>query len=276
MVLELVGTVLELRPLRLGIALDLGAGGRRHGGAATHIQVELRCIVPATLLAAERMPTPTLSIDLSVLPSPQRAVWDDLVQVPRDFTLYGGTAIALQLGHRQSMDYDLFSSGLLAPRKLLDELPFLVSCEVLLQNVNTLTVLVHRDGPVQVSFFGLPRLRRVRVPQRAHSNGLAVASLLHLAATKVEVVQARAERKDYLDIDALLERTQLTLPDMLAAAAAVFGGRFNPQITLKALSHFADVSGGVPPDVQARLALAARRVDLDNLPHVVPILDVAP
>lgn len=222
------------------------------------------------------MPERALTIDLDVLPEPQRVLWDELGQVPRHFTLYGGTAIALQLGHRQSIDFDLFSFRPVDPRALRDQIAFLGLAETLLQDVNTLTVLVDRGGPVKVSFFGLPRLRRVHAPQRAHVNDLAVASLLDLGATKVEVIQARAEGKDYLDIDALLARTRLTLPEMLAAAVAVFGPQYNAQISLKALSHFADVSGGVPADVQERLALAARRVDLDLLPVIDPITEIEP
>lgn len=39
---------------------------------------------------------------LDILPSAQRRLWDELGATPPEFTLYGGTAIALQLGHRQS------------------------------------------------------------------------------------------------------------------------------------------------------------------------------
>ncbi len=50
----------------------------------------------------------------------------------------------------------------------------------------------------------LPRLKRVRPPEIAPDNQVAVASLLDLAGTKVAVVQQRAEAKDYLDIEAIL------------------------------------------------------------------------
>jgi hypothetical protein len=46
---------------------------------------------------------------LDILPSAQRSLWPHLVQVPCHFVLYGGTAIALCLGHRQSVDFDFFS-----------------------------------------------------------------------------------------------------------------------------------------------------------------------
>ena len=66
-----------------------------------------------------------------------------------------------------------------------------------------------------------------------------MASRLDLAATKVAVVQQRAEQKDYLDLAALM-RAGVGLADMLGAAAALYGAQFNPLISLKALSYFGD------------------------------------
>ena len=52
---------------------------------------------------------------LDILPAPQRRLWDELVETPKEFALYGGTAIALQLGHRESVDFDFFGSRSLDP-----------------------------------------------------------------------------------------------------------------------------------------------------------------
>jgi len=46
---------------------------------------------------------------LDVLPEPQRKLWPELAGTPDHFILYGGTAIALRFGHRQSVDFDFFS-----------------------------------------------------------------------------------------------------------------------------------------------------------------------
>lgn len=47
---------------------------------------------------------------LDILPPDQLRLWQELEAVPADFILYGGTAIALRLAHRQSIDFDLFSA----------------------------------------------------------------------------------------------------------------------------------------------------------------------
>ena len=50
------------------------------------------------------------SPDLSILPPPQLRLWPELDTTPATFTLYGGTALALRLGHRTSVDFDFFSN----------------------------------------------------------------------------------------------------------------------------------------------------------------------
>jgi len=206
---------------------------------------------------------------LDILPKPQRRVWDELTAVPAEFVLYGGTAIALHLGHRQSVDFDFFGSRPFDPEQLAESVPFLVDATITHQERNTLSVLVHRGGPVKLSFFGLPRLPRLTRPHVAQGNGLKVASLLDLAGTKASVVQRRAEAKDYHDIDAILRDGRIDLPAALAAARAIYGARFNPEITLKALSYFGEGTlRRLPRPVKDRLAAAARKVDLDQIPTI--------
>ena len=61
---------------------------------------------------------------LDILPDSQRELWPELDAVPSDFVLYGGTALALQLGHRVSEDFDFFSSAGFDPDRLQSRLPF--------------------------------------------------------------------------------------------------------------------------------------------------------
>lgn len=132
-----------------------------------------------------------------------------------------------------------------------------------------MTAILDREGHVAVSFFGVPHLPRLFSPVVSSDNGLKIASLLDLAGTKASVVQVRPERKDYLDLDVLITKEGITLPMALTAAQALYGSSFNPQITLKALSYFEDGNlRHLPEDAKARLATAARDVDLDHLPDL--------
>ncbi|MBM5810673.1 MAG: nucleotidyl transferase AbiEii/AbiGii toxin family protein [Gammaproteobacteria bacterium] len=98
---------------------------------------------------------------------------------------------------------------------------------------------------------------------------LSVASLLDIAGSKAAVIQKRAEARDYIDIDALM-RNGVDLPTVLAAGRAMYGGQFNPLVTLKALSYFDDVPA-LAQDVRARLSAAVRAVELSDLPVMQPL-----
>jgi Nucleotidyl transferase AbiEii toxin, Type IV TA system len=67
---------------------------------------------------------------LDILPDSQRRLWPELDAIPSDFVLYGGTGLALQLGHRVSEDFDFFSSS------------------------SFLEAFVNRGGVVKVAFLG--------------------------------------------------------------------------------------------------------------------------
>ena len=178
---------------------------------------------------------------LECLPAGQRALWPELARVPSGlgFVLYGGTGLALRLGHRQSADFDFFTSESFSPRSLVQEVPWLPDAEPLQASPNTLTVLVRRGGPVRVAFFGGLHLGRVAEPQPTADGVVRVASLLDLAGTKAAVIQQRAEKKDYLDLAALLQ-AGISLEQAVGAAAALYRQQFNPMITLKALAYFGD------------------------------------
>jgi len=207
-----------------------------------------------------------------ILPPSQCRLWGELIEVPETFTLYGGTAIALQLGHRASVDFDFFSTASFTPDRLYASLPFLDGAEVLQSKPDTLTCLVDRGNPVQVSFFGLPRLGRVAEPLRAPDNGLKIAALVDLAGMKAATIPHRAEAKDYLDIAAILEAGATDLPTALAAASVIYGLQFNAQLTLKALCYFHDGDlPSIPQEARDRLVRAVAAVDLSRLPRLEPV-----
>ena len=91
---------------------------------------------------------------LDILPPAQLALWPELDATPEHFTLYGGTALALRLGHRNSVDFDFFSDAAFDTDTLARGVPYLVGAERVQAASHTLTCRVERGGPVLVSFFG--------------------------------------------------------------------------------------------------------------------------
>jgi hypothetical protein len=205
---------------------------------------------------------------LSILPGPQRRLWVELRSTPKAFVLYGGTALALRLGHRQSADFDFFSNEPFHAASLRDRISYLKHAEMSQFQDNTLTAIVDRDGPVKVSFFGSLGMKRVQDPDVVEENGIQVASMLDLLASKLKTIQMRAEARDYRDIAAVLG-SGLNLADGLAAAAGVFGKEFNGALSLKALTFFRDGDlPSLPTALQSRLTKAATEVNLKQLPLV--------
>jgi len=206
--------------------------------------------------------------NLGTLPQAQQTLWAELGGTPGGFVLYGGTALALRLGHRQSEDFDFFCNKAFDPSTLLDSVPYLKNAEIVQLQHNTLTAIVDREGPVKVSFFGAVGLNRVQDPDVIEATGIQVASIIDLAATKLKTVQQRAQARDYVDIAAILD-TGLHLAEALAAAEAIYRKGFNGALSLKALTFFED--GDLPhlsSAVRHRLREASISVDLRNLPHV--------
>jgi hypothetical protein len=180
----------------------------------------------------------TFAPRLEALGPAQRHLWSRLASTPPSFVLYGGTALALRLGHRASVDFDFFSSSSFQPDALERQVDYLGAAERLQSQRDTLVALVASPhGPVKVAYFGGLPLARVSPPDLAQPGGIRVASLLDLAATKFKVVQDRAELKDYQDLAAVL-RAGLALDTVARAALAVYRGALNPLISLKALSYF--------------------------------------
>lgn len=205
---------------------------------------------------------------LEILPKGQRLFWDrNAGLVPKTFVLYGGTAVALRYGHRQSLDFDYFSNQPLDHDALLVVLPALNEAEVLQKRPNELVCRIMVDGgPVKVGFFCDLGIGRVGVPDVIPGHS-AIASPLDLLATKLKALHDRIEVKDYLDIEVLL-RGGLTLNDGIAAAMALFGASLNAFDTAKAVAWFkdGDLSRKLPAPTRAFLEAATGTFSPDVRP----------
>lgn len=198
---------------------------------------------------------------LEILPETQRELWPRLSAMPDDAVLYGGTAIAVRLGHRTSVDFDFFLGRSFTPGEMRHEIAGLGRYLVRRAAPDTLTVSV---GDVWISLFGVS-LAMASPPGVTTDTGLPIASLLDVGATKMQTIVDRAEVRDYVDIAAILE-SGIELEELLGAAQVVYGDAFSPMLALKALTSYADGSlPEVPTAVRERLTLAAggvRRVSV--------------
>jgi hypothetical protein len=179
---------------------------------------------------------------MAILQPPQQRLWAELTPASQHgLVLYGGTAIALRLGHRFSVDFDFFTDRPLDKIALGSSFRFVAESLVLQESPDTLTVLVSSGSEnqeyVKVSFFGGINFGRVGRPDLTEDGMFQVASLDDLMATKVKVILQRIEAKDYKDIAAML-KAGVSLARGLAAARAMYGRAFQPSESLKALTYF--------------------------------------
>lgn len=181
---------------------------------------------------------------LDILPTAQIRLWPELrPAAAMGFALYGGTAIALRLGHRPSVDFDFFSERALDRDDIQSAFPFVALSTVLQDRQNALSILASYGDSVRehvkVSFFGMIGFGRVGEPDITDDGVLHVASLDDLMATKVKVILQRAEAKDYSDIAAMLN-AGVSLSKGLSAAREMYGLNFQPSESLKAMVYFED------------------------------------
>jgi hypothetical protein len=202
-------------------------------------------------------------IQVEILAPPQRAFWEeDVATIPSGWVLYGGTAIALHLGHRQSVDFDFFSADALDRVALRRRCPFLARAKTLQDEPDTLTVVLEKAGaPLKLSFFGGIGFGRVGDPLTVERR-TTIASRLDLLGTKLATVTQRIEARDYVDIAALLA-SGLTIDEGVGALLALYGDQASGLQSVKTIAWFKD--GGIeailPADVRDRLTRAAAAYD---------------
>ena len=184
-------------------------------------------------------------LHFEIFPSAQIKLWhtfeekSDVLQ-KQGFYLAGGSALALQIGHRQSVDFDFFSS-----QKGMGQ----VMCEWLEEFQNT-TIrdsdenTVHADVKgVKVSLIG--NYRYVTVNELVSSNDLKLASILDIGLMKFLSITHRATIRDYLDL-AVIIRDHVPLDVICERSREKYGDPFNIMVPLRTLVSFDDLDEEMP------------------------------
>lgn len=154
----------------------------------------------------------------------------------KDFVLVGGTAIALHLGHRRSVDFDLFTTKEFNSKSIKNKI--LKSRKIdktYFNKDDEYTLMVNK---VKLTFFNF----RHHIPAPlALDKIIKIPDLLTLAAMKVFALGYRGKWKDYVDLYFIL-KDHHSLDEISERAKALFKGEFNASILRKQLNFFADVN----------------------------------
>ncbi|MCW5873084.1 MAG: nucleotidyl transferase AbiEii/AbiGii toxin family protein [Anaerolineales bacterium] len=149
-----------------------------------------------------------------------------------DFYLSGGTALALQMGHRTSVDFDFYSAKDFDSFKLFAHLR---------KAIPDLTVRTQTEGTLlafsettEISFFHYPY---ILIRPAVAFEGLILASKEDIAAMKLIAIVQRGTERDFVDVFYLLQ--EYTLAQMIAFVQEKFAG-YQEALILKALVFFED------------------------------------
>jgi len=154
-----------------------------------------------------------------------------------DFYLAGGTALALQIGHRDSIDFDFFKEGDVDTQKLFNSLEDFFSGHHLLkiqEERNTLGLIV--DDSVKLSFFGY---KHKLTKDLIDEENLKLASIEDIGCMKLSAITGRASNKDYIDLYYILQ--SISLMDLLEKASQKFPN-LDRNLILKSLVYFDDIN----------------------------------
>jgi predicted nucleotidyltransferase component of viral defense system len=154
------------------------------------------------------------------------------------FYLAGGTALALQIGHRVSVDFDLFADKDIE-RSLLTRVQRVfsdaASIAPLINNPDELTVLV---DDVKITFLKYPF--QTFDPFVIYEN-VPLLSVREIAATKAYTIGRRGAFKDYIDLYFISSDQHAALTDIVDIAEKKFGFEFNSRLFLEQLVFLDDV-----------------------------------
>lgn len=135
----------------------------------------------------------------AILTQQQQKVLELLAPMVREqqFYLAGGTALALMMEHRRSIDFDFFIEHSFDPSTILNRLPY---AEIRLQTHGTLTVALES---IQTSFFEYP----YPLLEPVNAAGMVpMAQIADIAAMKVSAIAGRGSRKDFIDLYCITQR----------------------------------------------------------------------
>lgn len=153
----------------------------------------------------------------------------------REYYLVGGTAIALYLGHRRSIDFDLFKFSMISAKKNVEKLSRSNVNFTITRNVTEQLNFIANN--VKMTFFQYPFQIEAK---NDFEKVIRIPDLLDLAAMKAYALGRRSKWKDYVDLFFLL-KDKFTLQQIIDRAIMIFGDLFSDKLFRSQLSYFDDI-----------------------------------
>ncbi|EKE15766.1 MAG: hypothetical protein ACD_11C00106G0006 [uncultured bacterium] len=178
-------------------------------------------------------------LHLDILDQERKNIFQKLSSFNSIGYLSGGTALALQLGHRVSYDFDIFCSKEIPasfPEKVRKEI-FIK--EVLVNSGDEFTFLTEHN--IKISFIFYPFDLKKYVFEFSGAP-LKIISPFGIALTKAYAMNRRNAWRDYVDVYVVLKKGIMKLDDIIREAYVVYGELFNEKLFLTQLLYTKDIS----------------------------------
>jgi arsenate reductase-like glutaredoxin family protein len=178
---------------------------------------------------------------LNVLTKEQKQLLPLLAKFNKNYILVGGTAVALYLGHRYSIDFDLFNDKQIKRKQIKN---------IIAQNGFTVDNLIYEAfdqlhlliNNVKITFYQFPHTIRT---SNTLDEIINMPDLLTLAAMKAYALGGRAKWKDYVDLFIIL-KTNYSFNEISNKAKELFDNFFNVKLFKEQLSYFEDLDYSEP------------------------------
>jgi len=171
------------------------------------------------------------TIHKKVLDDKQSQVWPLLLEF-KNLYLAGGTALALQIGHRKSIDFDLFQNKEIDSKKIIQKLDRSKIERIIVDNKDEFTLIY--DG-IKLTFLNYP----FEISPDVNLNGVKSVDPLTIAAMKAYALGRRSKWKDYVDLYFVTQ--QYSLKKIIKKAKDIFGRIFSEKLFRTQLCYFEDI-----------------------------------
>ena len=185
-------------------------------------------------------------IYLELLDSARQNVFHQLREFEREGYLAGGTALALQLNHRKSVDFDVFvkkpidSSLRRKIKTIFGNQPYEVN------TTDQITFPLNEGIEITFLYYWYPHIRSL-----VSTASLPLASINDIIADKAHTLGRRALWRDYVDLFVVMKQHDMNIEHIITLASQKFAGEFVKEQFLEQLSYFDDVTV-VPVEFIAR------------------------
>ena len=173
---------------------------------------------------------------LEILNKDQRELLPFLAKFKREYYMVGGTAIALHIGHRLSIDFDLFKLGSIKPKSIFSKFDATKELFKITLNREGQLNLVCRNVKFTFIGFDYPVPHTITVQK-----SISIPTLLDLAAMKAFAMGRRSKWKDYVDLYFII-KDHYPVNIISNRASEIFGDMFSEKLFREQLSYFTGIS----------------------------------